>query len=82
MTALEQSSDVSVAIQVRTSSRVLARTVPAYTLATLEIAARLVFGLFGVVLIVAGSVCRVLAEPLSIAGRTAMLLAQGEGDDS
>lgn len=62
-------------------SRALARAVPAVTLATLEYAARIAFGAFGVVLIVAGSVCRVLAEPLTVAGRTALILAQGEEVD-
>lgn len=80
MYSITQTANVSI-VAAPHGGHGLVRAVPAATLATLGYVARIVFGAFGCVLIVAGSVCRVLAEPLSIAGRTALILAQGEEVD-
>lgn len=79
MEALTQSTDVSVAVHVQSRST-LSRAVPHYTLQTLETACRVTLGVLGVLLMTVGSLCRVLAEPLSVAGRTALIIARGEDE--
>lgn len=88
----EASSDVDVSVRVQTSSKALAhgqggsallvRWEPSAALETAETVCRCVLGVIGVVLIMAGHVSRVLAETCSVAGRTAVMLARGEGDDN
>lgn len=81
--------DVNVRVQASSRSSALARETPAMlvrmdphtALEVAEKACTLVLGLIGVVLLMTGHVTRVISETCSVAGRTAIILAKGEGDD-
>lgn len=86
---VEAESGVDVNVHVQASSRALAtseratlvRVEPSQVFETIEVFCRFLLGALGVALLFTGQISRVLAETCSVAGRTALILAKGEGDD-